>query len=68
MGHKWITIKDQKTGENYGICLKFPAFWMLTSSRFVQLPVLNTFPSRVFYVNVCSSQHESKQHLEANYL
>lgn len=68
MGDKWLAIKDQKTGQNGGICLTLTAFWTLTFSRFVWLPVLDIFPSIIFYVNMCSSEHESKQHLEANNL
>jgi len=68
IGDKWLGIKDQKTGQNYSICLKFPAFWMLIFSRFVHLPAFNIFLSRIFCVNVRSSEQESKQHLEANNL
>lgn len=61
-----LRIKMQE--KNYGIYLTFPAFWMLTFSKIVQLPVLSIFPGRIFYVNACNSEHESKQHLEANKL
>lgn len=48
MGDTRLAIKDQKTGQNYGICLKFPALWILTFSRFVHLPVLNIFSKQYF--------------------